>query len=69
MNEFWKGPMKYEFFFFMVEKLVVNVMIYKDGFRLQIVRKLDFCKAKKMASTSERIFQSKPQIKIQSPIP
>ena len=66
--DFGKWPMKYEFFF-MVEKLVVNVLIYKDGFRLQIVRNLDFCKAKENGSISERIFQSKPQIKIQSPIP
>ena len=40
----------------MVEKLVVNVLIYKDGFRLQIVRNLDFCKAKKMAASAKEFF-------------
>ena len=47
--------MKYDFFF-MVEKLVVNVLIYKDGFRLQIVRNLDFCKAKENGSIAAKEF-------------
>ena len=55
---FGKWPMKYEFFF-MVEKLVVNVLIYKDGFRLQIVRNLDFCKAKENGINERKNFSIK----------
>ena len=43
----------------MVEKLVVNVLIYKDGFRLQIVRKLDFCKAKENGINERKNFSIK----------